>query len=1477
LKKVSLMIRIASALLFAILFLTLSAPARAAAPTVTSFTPDSGGAGTTVTLFGTNFDTATVVSFNGVGTGFTIDSPTQITCVAPPLASLSNQLATISVRNPDGVGSSGTNFTGCVAGGNKKWIGAYSNDPSPTNWFDPAHWAPSGVPISTDSVIVDTSVSGAGGGSIDINGVDVTVANLTLLRSPMTGNSNITVTGKLTGVNENFGGTRTVTLPVGSQAEFYGSDVLGNGTNGAVTINNSGTVHLFSGQFSMTGSGSVLSTFNNLAGAVLEVHDLQSVSGISGVLNNAGTLRKTATVGTASLSCIVESSGTVSVPAGKLTMNTTSVTTSGPWNASPGASMQFNLGSLTANSGALWTGTVGMAGGFVHVNGDAQIGTTGLPCTLAFTSTMDGAGNFTVFGNSTMNWSGSQLEGAGQLSVLAGGTLNVSNSPVIHQRTLNNAGTVNVLGAITIGAGNLAVVNNLAGGVFDLQGNSGFTYSGIGATFNNSGTFRKSAGVGTSSLNIEFNNAGLVKVGAGTLALSSAGTAGSASGAFEVPAGSTLEFDNGTYDLSAGSSVTGAGTCTYTGATVVNAGTYAMKTSNFSSGTANFNSTASTVDGALNGATIGGTGAFNISGVFGWSGGTMNGSGSTNVAAGAHLNVTGDASVRERTLNNSGTLTWTGGVFVCGDSGIINNKAGGIFDIKSNSTMTYVGTPGTFNNSGTVRKSAGTGTTNISVPFSNAGLLDIQTGTIQFLGSSFTQTAGTTSLSGGVLVSAPTLLFQGGTLKGGGTINANVTSTGTLSMGATVGTLIINGNFVQNAGGTLSLRIGGTTAGTQFDQLQVTGNASLAGALKETLINGFAPTTQTFKVVTYGSRSGTFDSISMPFVGTYNANDLTLMKDITAPTSVTITTPVHLSAIKTLTSAGGTATDDAGGTGIGRVDLSLKRVSDSKFWNGTIWDVPAVQLPTTVSGTNWTKGSGFPAAGTNADTQLLEGKYSLVANAYDKAGNRTATSARSDITIDRTVPVSVTIASPANLSVVKTLTAVNGTAADNAGGSGIARVDLTLRRVSDLKYWSGSAWVTAVTQLPTTVSGTNWSKTSGLPAPGADVNTQLQQGKYTLQAYAYDKAGLRTATAARSDMTLDSTAPVTVTITSPAHLSSVRTLASAAGTAADNAGGSGIGRVDLSLRRASDLKYWTGTMWSATATQLPTTVSGTNWSKTNGFPALGTNVDTQLQEGKFTLLAYAYDKAGLRTATGARSDITLDRTLPTVAITSPAKGSTVSSLTTLSGTAFDALSGVATVNLTLKRVSDSTFWTGSAWTAAISTLITPAVPTSGGNATWSYGSSTQPMPTGANLVDGSYVLTARAVDKAGNVSASAGSAFTLNRSAPLATTEETPRSTPSAPVSSLQLSSATATVNGGVQLVFTGPLDAAVATDNSRYGVSGAAGAISVESVRLASAASVVLGMEEDSLHAGDRLQVTYDLRDSKGGSLTGEIGVVVH
>jgi glucose/arabinose dehydrogenase len=81
-------------------------------PTISSFNPTSGPAGTSVTISGLNFNGSTAVKFNGTNAqSFTVDSDTQITAVV----AAGTTSGTISVTGPNGTGTSSGNFTAAAA------------------------------------------------------------------------------------------------------------------------------------------------------------------------------------------------------------------------------------------------------------------------------------------------------------------------------------------------------------------------------------------------------------------------------------------------------------------------------------------------------------------------------------------------------------------------------------------------------------------------------------------------------------------------------------------------------------------------------------------------------------------------------------------------------------------------------------------------------------------------------------------------------------------------------------------------------------------------------------------------------------------------------------------------------------------------------------------------------------------------------------------------------------------------------------------------------------------------------------------------------------------------------------------------------------------------------------------------------------------------------------------------------------------
>jgi hypothetical protein len=178
----------------------------------------------------------------------------------------------------------------------------------------------------------------------------------------------------------------------------------------------------------------------------------------------------------------------------------------------------------------------------------------------------------------------------------------------------------------------------------------------------------------------------------------------------------------------------------------------------------------------------------------------------------------------------------------------------------------------------------------------------------------------------GAPVTGGTISIQGGTFSGTGTINGNLSNAGEVDLGATAGVLTVRGNYTQTSAGTLALKVGGTTAGTQYDQVDVLGSATLDGTLNVALTSGFNPLHgQTFNVLSFASATGNFATVNLPtsdgvtaFTTSLGATNLTLVGATIAPTSTVSPLPTYSSPSFTVSWTG---QDNPGGSGVASFDI----------------------------------------------------------------------------------------------------------------------------------------------------------------------------------------------------------------------------------------------------------------------------------------------------------------------------------------------------------------------------------------------------------------------------------------------------------------------------------------------------------------------------------------------------------------------------
>ncbi|MDX1964075.1 MAG: hypothetical protein SFX18_13055 [Pirellulales bacterium] len=140
--------------------------------------------------------------------------------------------------------------------------------------------------------------------------------------------------------------------------------------------------------------------------------------------------------------------------------------------------------------------------------------------------------------------------------------------------------------------------------------------------------------------------------------------------------------------------------------------------------------------------------------------------------------------------------------------------------------------------------------------------------------------------SGVVQVSTGSTAVYFGGVSGAGSFPGGGTNMfeGDLRPGASPANIVFGGNIVLGSLANTQIEIGGLIPGTQHDQINVGGSASLNGNLELALINGFMPTPgDSFTILNAANRIGTFSSVT----GTNPAPGITLTP-IYLPTSVVI-------------------------------------------------------------------------------------------------------------------------------------------------------------------------------------------------------------------------------------------------------------------------------------------------------------------------------------------------------------------------------------------------------------------------------------------------------------------------------------------------------------------------------------------------------------------------------------------------------------
>jgi uncharacterized repeat protein (TIGR01451 family) len=430
------------------------------------------------------------------------------------------------------------------------------------------------------------------------------------------------------------------------------------------------------------------------------------------------------------------------------------------------------------------------------VNGTLQPAGLSLAVTNSWThaGTVTGSGSVTV--NGTGTWTSGTIYGA-VVNAAPGATLTISGASA---KTMQEGGGLNVAGTVIWTGGTIvlngyatAQLNIQAGGVFDAQGDNAFTNSYYAGAIVNNGTFRKSAGVGTTSVGsgVPFHNHARIEITSGTMIAAA------------------LTLNAGTVIAGAGFTV-GSGTTTIAGVSVVEAGSSMT---------------------VATGGTLSGSSSLTVNGTLHWTGGVMTGFASVNVPTTGTLNISGiDTKTLQEgfALNIAGIANWSDGTIRLNGYAVavLNIQSGGVFNAQSDDSIVNSYYSGSIVNNGTFRKSGGAGTTAIGsgVPFSNTGRIDVISGTLS---------AASLTLNAGSIISGTGFNVASGTTTVSGLSTVETGASMTLSGGKITGASSLTVN------GTLNWTGGAMESGTGNVTIASAGVLNLSGAGSKTLGEGF--------------------------------------------------------------------------------------------------------------------------------------------------------------------------------------------------------------------------------------------------------------------------------------------------------------------------------------------------------------------------------------------------------------------------------------------------------------------------------------------------------------------------------------------------------------------------------------------------------------------------------------------------------------
>lgn len=455
-----------------------------------------------------------------------------------------------------------------------------------------------------------------------------------------------------------------------------------------------------------------------------------------------------------------------------------------------------------------------------------------------------GAGTLTL--SAANSYDGATTINAGVLQISASADRLPTGTAVTLANTVGAALDLNSLNQTiaSLSGGGVAGGNvTLGSGTLTVGDANSTTYAGAisGAT----GNLLKQ-GAGTLTLSGSSSHGGTTTINNGTLEYGAANVLGDSSSV--VVAGGSLSI-LGYSDTVAGVQLS-SGSITGSGGTLTSSSAFDVQSGS-----------ATAILGGIAGLNKTGSGTVTLSGANSYSGETLitNGKllyGASDVIAGGAVTVNGASAVLDlgSYSDTVGTVTVDGGGIITNGTGLTST---GSFALKAGSVYSVLAGAGI----GLNKTSAGTVT--LAAANTYSGSTTINNGTLRLASGG--------SIASSAVIDVQTNAFLDVTaegiaigvtqvLKGKGTVSGNVTNSGTLSPGASAGTLTISGDLEMKSGSTNLFEVAGTGP---VDRLVVSGQLTYGGRLVVTALAGLLE--GTYDLFDSGSHTGTFgDGIELP-------------------------------------------------------------------------------------------------------------------------------------------------------------------------------------------------------------------------------------------------------------------------------------------------------------------------------------------------------------------------------------------------------------------------------------------------------------------------------------------------------------------------------------------------------------------------------------------------------------------------------------